>query len=161
MPLRNALDVRRHGGREQRDLTFSRHLAQDRIHGIGKAHGQHLVGFIQHHGGDAFQRQRAAIEVIHDAAGGADDDVSAATQRIELRCIALAAVDGQHMKAGQADRIFLEGLGDLDGQFARRHQHQRLRRLLLDADARQDGQRKGGGLAGASLCLAEDVATGE
>ncbi len=59
--------------------------------------------------------------------GRADDDVRAALQALQLRRIALAAVDRQHVEAGHLRGVFLEGFGDLDGQFARRHQHQRLR----------------------------------
>jgi hypothetical protein len=53
--------------------------------------------------------------------------------------------------------VGLERLGDLDRQFARRRQHQRLRRGLFDIDARQHRQRKGGGLAGTGLGLAQHV----
>ena len=157
MPLRDALDVRCHRGGEQRNLTFCRQLAEDGFHCIGKAHGEHFVGFVQNHGGDAFQRQRAAIQVIHDATRGAHNDVGAAAQRIELRRIALAAIDRQHMKALQAGGVFLKGFGDLDGQFASGHQHQGLRRLFADVDAREDRQRKGCSLAGTSLSLPQYI----
>ena len=56
-----------------------------------------------------------------------------------------------------ARSIFLEGLGHLDGQLPRRHQHQRLRHAILQVQPRQDGQCEGGGLAGARLGLAQDV----
>jgi hypothetical protein len=91
--------------------------------------------------------------VVDHAARGADDDVHAAAQRRQLRAVALAAVDRQHVEVLHVGGVALEGFGDLDRQFARRRQHQRLRRGLFDVDARQDRQREGGGLAGAGLGL--------
>ena len=108
-----------------------RRLREDGFHGIGEAHVQHLVGFVEHHGADAIELQRAALQVIDDAARRADDHLRAALQRAELRHIALAAVDGQHMEGMLAGGVFLERFGDLDGQLARRHQHQRLRHAIL------------------------------
>jgi hypothetical protein len=159
--LRDAADVRRHGGGEQRDLALLRGTTQDRIHGIGKTHRQHFVGLVQHHGTDAIERQRAAVEVIHDSPGRTDDHMGAALERAELRHIALATIDRQHVEAGDGARIFLECFGHLDRKLARRHQYQRLRRLLLDIDTRQDRQGEGGGLARAGLGLAQDVGAGQ
>ena len=157
VPLRDAADVRRHRRGEQRHLLLGRRLRQDGLHRIGEAHRQHLVGFVQHDGADAVELERAALQVIDDATRRADDHLRSALQRIELRHIALATVDRQHMKAVQSRGVFLERLGDLDGEFARRHQHQRLGRVPLQFDLRQDGQREGRRLAGARLGLAEDV----
>ena len=61
------------------------------------------------------------------------------------------------MEAVQVRGVALKRFGDLDRQLARRRQHQRLRRALLQVDARQDRQRERGGLAGAGLRLAEHV----
>jgi hypothetical protein len=58
-------------------------------------------------------------------------------------------------------RVALKSLGNLHRQLAGRHEHERLRRALLDIDARQDRQREGGCLAGAGLRLADDVRTRE
>ena len=78
---------------------------------------------------DAAQVERAALEVIHHAARRADDDVRAALQARQLRRVALAAVDRQHVEALELRGVTLERLGHLDREFARRHQHQRLRRV--------------------------------
>jgi hypothetical protein len=99
--------------------------------------------------------------VVDHPARGADDDVHAALERLQLRVIALSAVDRQHVETGQVHGIFLERLGDLDRQFAGRCEHQRLRLELLRVDLRQDRQRERRGLAGAGLGLAEHVAAGE
>ena len=121
------LIARRHRRREQCDLARRRRLLQDRLDVVDEAHAQHLVGFVQHQRLELRQIQRAVFQVIDHAARRADDDVHAAAQRAQLRTVALAAVDRQHVEAGQVRGVALEGLGHLDRQFARRRQHQRLR----------------------------------
>ena len=59
----------------------------------------------------------------------------AATQAAQLHTVVLAAVDRQHMKAGQARGIGMEGFGNLDGQLAGRRQHQHLRHGFFEIDA--------------------------
>src|SRR5690606_25148010 len=103
--------------------------------------------------------QRATREVVDDPPRRAHHDLYAAAQGIELRPVALSAVDRQYLEAGQVGGVALERLGDLDRQFARWRQHQRLRDLLVRVELGQDGQGEGGGLAGAGLGLAEHVAT--
>ena len=55
---------------------------------------------------------------------------------LQLRPVALAAVDRQHVEAGQVRGVLLERLGDLDRQLARRRQHQRLRRASASGSMR-------------------------
>ena len=103
------------------------------------------------------ERQRAALDVIEHASGGADHHVGAALQSLELRRVTLSAVDRQHVEAGHLRGVFLEGFGHLDGELARGREDQRLRCAQLDVDLREDGQRECGRLAGAGLRLAEQV----
>ena len=100
----------------------------------------------------------ALLEVVHDAAGRADDDVHAAAQRRELHAVALAAVDRQHVHALHVGGVLLEGLRDLERELAGRGQDEGLRRLLGEVESRQDRQRERGRLAGAGLGEADDVA---
>jgi hypothetical protein len=65
------------------------------------------------------------------------------------------------MEARRFRRVALKRLGDLDREFARRRQHQRLRFRLRQIQPRQDRQRERSGLAGAGLRLSEHVAAGE
>jgi hypothetical protein len=125
---------------------------------VDEAHAQHFVGFVQHQGLQLRQVERAFVQVVDHAARGADDDLHAAAQRRQLRAVALAAVDRQHVEVLHVGGVALEGFGDLDRQFARRRQHQRLHGAALDVDARQDRQREGGGLAGTGLRLPQHVA---
>ena len=63
----------------------------------------------------------------------------------------------------EAAAVGVEAAADLDGKLARRRQHQRPRVLGLgtlaeSGEVLQDGQREGGGLAGAGLGDAQHVA---
>ncbi len=159
--LRNAADRRRHGRGEQRHLALFRQLLQYRFDVIDEAHAQHFVGFVQHQRLQLRQVQGAAVQVIDHPARGAHHHVHAALERAELLGIRLAAVHRQHAETGDGFGIFLEGFGHLDGQLARRRQHQRLRLDLVQVGIGQHRQRERGGLAGTGLGLAEHVATGQ
>ncbi len=99
--------------------------------------------------------------MIHDPARRADHHVRPAPQMAELEAHALAAVNGQDMKAGQMAGVALERLGHLDGQFAGGSQHQYLRLAVGQIQPLQQRQGEGGGLAGAGLRLADQVVAGE
>jgi hypothetical protein len=81
----------------------------------------------------------------------------AALQLAQLHHHALPAVDRQHVEPRQVAGVLLEGLGHLDREFARRRQHQACGWRSLSRAAQQR-QREGGGLAGAGLRFAEQVA---
>ena len=119
-----------HRRREQRDLLVLGGVGEDRLDVLGEAHVEHLVGLVEHEEPQAAEVEGALLEVVHDPAGGADDDVDAAAQRRQLDAVPLAAVDRQHVHAGQVDGVLLERLGHLDRQLAGRREHQRLRLLL-------------------------------
>ena len=160
MFLRDAANWRRNCRREQRHLALRRRLLEDAFDRIDEAHSQHLIGLVQHQQGQTRELQGAAIHMIDDAAGGTHHDMHAAPQGVELRLVALAAVNGQHVKALQVRRIALEGLGNLQSKFTRRHQYQHLRFVPGKIDFRQRRQRERGGLAGAGLCLPQHIDPG-
>jgi hypothetical protein len=81
----------------------------------------------EHHEFHRAQIERALVEVVAEATGGTDHDVHAAPQGVELGLIALAAVNGQHVKALEVRGVALKGLRHLQGELAGRHQHQDLR----------------------------------
>ena len=150
--------VRGHRRREQCDLLVVGGVGEDGLHVLREPHLQHLVGLVEHEVLQLGQVERALVEVVHDAAGRADDDVDAASQCRELHAVSLAAVDGQQVHALHVGRVALERLGDLEGELAGRGQHERLRALLRQVEAGQDGQRERGRLAGAGLGESDDVA---
>ena len=159
--LRHAADRRGHGRREQGDLLAVGGVREDRLDVLREAHLQHLVGLVEHEVLELRQVEGALVEVVHDAAGRADDDVHAATQRRQLHAVALPAVDRQDVHAAQVRGVALERLADLQGELAGGREHERLRTLLRHVEAREDRQRERRGLAGAGLGEAHDVAAGE
>src|SRR3546814_2730121 len=68
----------------------------------------------------------AALHVVDQAARGRNKDVGAAAQVVDLRAHAGATVDGGHVEV-QVAAVGLDAVGDLDREYAGRHQHQRER----------------------------------
>ena len=112
----------------------------------------------------------ALLGQVEQPAGGADDDLDALLERLDLRLVGPAAVDGQHADAALVPGR-LEVAGDLDGELAGRHDDERLRlaggrqrvvplvgRCLHELQQR-DAEAEG--LAGAGLGLADDVVPGQ
>ena len=85
-------------------------VGEDRLDVLGEAHLEHLVGLVEDEEAQLGEVERALLEVVHDPAGRADDDVHAATQRGELDAVALAAVDRQDVHALHVGGVLLEGL---------------------------------------------------
>ena len=96
---RYCLEMRRigagHGRGEQGHLLLLRGGLEDLVDLFGEAHAQHLVGLVQHDVLEVGEVQRALVDVVDDAAGGADDDLGAAAQAGQLRAVGGAAVHGQ------------------------------------------------------------------
>ena len=156
------LDVRRHGGREEQVLALLRQVFHDLADRHDEAHVEHLVGFVEDEDLDLREVGVTLAKVVEQAAGSGDDDVDAARQRLALRAMADAAEDGGDAEA-ELGAVGLEAFGDLRREFARRRQDERTaaaarRRLTVGREAVEDGEGEGGGLAGAGLGDAEQVA---
>ena len=82
-------DLLGHGGREEQALPLDRQLGDDAPDGLDEAHVQHLVGLVEHEHLDAVEHDVALVEVIEQAAGGGDQHVDAARQRLSI-CGAMA-----------------------------------------------------------------------
>jgi len=135
----------------------TRRQTEDLVDRVHEPHLQHLVGLIEHDEPQGCKTQGAALEVVHYASGRAHDDVRPATQRGQLRRVALAAVNRQNVKTGKMTRVFLEGLGNLDRQFARRNEDEHLGFPARDIQHRQQRQRECRGLARTCLRLPDEV----
>jgi hypothetical protein len=99
-------------------MNFSRG-PEDLLDVVDEAHVEHLVAFVEHPEAQVFQLERAALEVVLDAARCPDDDVDAAAQSCLLRLVLGAAVQTQAGEAvGPADG--LEVRSDLLGELAGR-----------------------------------------
>ena len=112
-------------------------VGEDRLDVVGEAHVEHLVGLVEHQEAQLRQVEGALVEVVHDPAGRADDDVDAAAQRAQLDAVPLAAVDGEHVHALDVGGVLLEGLADLQGELAGGREHQRLRASSATRSSRE------------------------
>ena len=158
-------DVLRHRRREEQRLPLDRQFGDDLADVVDEAHVEHAVGFVEHEELDLIELQPVALHEVEQAAGGRHHDFDALHHRADLAAHRHAA---DRQRRGEADvaAIGIEAVEDLARQFAGRAQHQHAAGFWLRPDAVfqnavQDRQREGGGLAGAGLGDADDVASGE
>ncbi len=166
-------DRARHGRREQHRLTAGRQEVDDLLDVGQEAQVEHLVGLVEDERPDVLQVELLLTREVEQSARGADDDVDALAERLDLRLVGPAAVDGEdayvaHLARGQ------QVVGDLRAQLAGRDDDERLRGVgqLLglgpagldvggDGDALQEREAEAQRLAGAGLGLADDVRAGK
>ena len=80
------------------------HGGEDPLHFLDEAHLQHLVRFVEHDHADLDEVEAAAVEVIDEPPGRADDDVRAALEALELRNDRRAAVHRQDADRPESSR---------------------------------------------------------
>ena len=90
----------------------------------------------------------------------ATSDVRARAQLVHLPPVTDAAINDGDFQIGEAREI-VDGGFHLRGEFARRFEDERARAGRVLAELRKNGQRERGGLAGAGLRAADDVASGQ
>ena len=66
-----------HGGREQQRAAAGRGGVEDFLEVVAEAHVEHLVGFIEHDIAQGREVHGAALQMVAQAARGADDDMDA------------------------------------------------------------------------------------
>ena len=99
--------------------------------------------------------------MIEQTSRRGDDDVRARPQVVVLPAVTDAAKNDGGFQIGEA-RVIAEGGFHLRGEFARRFEDERARAGgMMLAELRENGQGERGGLAGAGLGAADDVASGE
>ena len=158
------------GRGKQHGLARRRRQRAHALDVVDEAHVEHAVGFVQDEHLQLRQVDATAFDVVHQAAGGCDQQVDAALQRAVLHRVRRAAVE-THGAHAQALAVAHRLLGDLLRELARRRQHQHARharhpvltdgRVGLRRDPVQRGQHEGRSLAGARLRRADDVAAFE
>ncbi len=126
-----------------------------------EAQVEHAVGLVEHQRADLAEHQVALLGQVEQPARGADDDVDALAQRLDLRLVRAAAVDGQHPRAEVLARVG-HVAGDLQAQLAGRHDDQHLRGAVArGGDALQQRHAEAQRLAGAGAGLPDDVLAGQ
>ena len=162
--LGDALDVVGDRGREQGGEVIALDLVEDRPDVLEEAHRQHLVALVEDDGADLREVERAAADVIEDAAGGADHRVHAGPEGGQLRVHRRAAVDREHIDGG-LDGEATQLVADLLGELAGREEDQQLNAGLAGGPGVEAGGQprdaEGAGLAAAGVRLDHDVAAGD
>lgn len=118
------LDLRRHGCREEQRLASERDHLGDAFDIGDETHVEHAVGLVDDEDLDAAHQELAALEMVEQAAGRADQHIGAA---LELAVLVFEgnAADQEGDVEAVVLAVFLEILGDLSGEFARRFENQR------------------------------------
>ena len=158
-----ALDLRRHGRREEQGLTREGEELADALDVGNEAHVEHAVGLVDDENFDAVEEQLAALEMVEQAARRGDHHIGAAIELAVLLVVGHAADQKRHGELVVLAEN-LEMLGDLCGKLARRLQDQRARHAgsrPASLEPRQHRQHEGCRLAGAGLGNAEHVASGD
>ena len=124
---------------------------------MDKAHVQHPVGLVQHHGADVLQRHGAALHVVAEPSRRGHHDLGAALQRVDLLADGLTAVQAHQPHALVAHGDVPHLVGVLHGKLPGGGEDDGLYRLALRVDALDDGDAEGHGLTGAGRGLGDDV----
>ena len=161
--LGDAADFGRHRRGEEQRLPRERHQLADAFDVGNEAHVEHAVGFVDDQQFNAGEQQPAALGMVEQPAGGSDQDVDAARQ-FEVLVAERDAADQQRDVEFLAGAVFVELFLDLGCEFAGRLHDEGARHAGPGAALFQHGEHRkdeGGGLAGAGLGDAEDVAAGQ
>ena len=153
------------GGREHQVLALVERWQplQDKAQVGYESQVEHAVGLIDNQHLDPFEGVNLLLQVVDQAAGGANDHVGAIAQRVFLFHVIDAAVNGLDHQAAMRSQLLGVSL-DLDDQFAGGSENQGARavdRILAGQKAGQQRYQEGGGLSGAGLRLAGHVLAGQ
>jgi hypothetical protein len=150
-----------HRRAEQLGVALRCNALEDLLDVGEEAEIEHLVGFVEDDLGRARQVEQSLACEVDEAPRGADDDLRARLQLLDLALVGLAAVDrddARRTAARQQVHVFV----DLGRELARRNHDERLDAGLgILAEALHDGNAEAEGLAGTGLGLADHVLTGE
>ena len=145
------------GGGEQAQVFAVLHLFDDPGHVLEKAHVQHSVRFIQHHGLDFIQTNGLPVVMVHEPPGCGHHDLG-----LLFQCLDLAADTGPAVKHRHPDILIIgqqapEFLTDLNGQFPGRCQNQALHLRTIRVHMLDHGDAESEGFTGAGGCLGNHV----
>ena len=159
-----------HGGREQHHLPAGGREGQDLLDVGQEAQVEHLVGLVQDHDAGVREVEVSLLGEVEQATGGADHDLDAALQLLDLGLERAPAVDRRDAHAALPSGP-LEVAGDLHRELTGGGHGQglRLARVAQLGEALVGGgdhavehrDAEAEGLAGAGLGLADDVVTAQ
>ena len=151
------------GGGEQEGAAVAGSGVEQALEVLAEAHVEHLVGLVEHDGGEAIEDEGAALEVVAQAAGRADDDVDAGGEGVALAPGVHAADAGGDPRAGLGVEPG-ELAVDLQGELAGRGDDQGARGAGrsepggVAEQRRGEREAEGDGLARAGLRRDQEVA---
>ncbi len=150
-----------HGRREQHGLPLLRHHAENALDVGQEAQVEHLVGLVEHERTHLAEHEVPLFGEVEQPARGADHEVDALAQALDLRLVRASAVDGGGAHAEVPSRLG-EVLRDLHAQLAGRHHDQRLRRAVArQFQPLQQRNAEPERLAHARAGLADDILAAE
>ena len=152
----DAADAFGHGRAEERRLAFLRHRAEDVFDVASEADVEHLVRLIEYGEAHVAEADGAALDMVDDAPGGADNDVDAALQRRQVSLDPAAADEPQSAETVERAQVFDDVL-HLVGEFARGDEHHGLHFVQFGVDGAREREAKDDRLAGAGLGEANHI----
>ena len=87
-----------HSGREKQHLTVFRHISENAVDVVYKAHIEHLVGLVENHRMHVRQIYRSAFYQVQQTTRSGNDDMHTFFQRPYLALYARTAIYGQHLQ---------------------------------------------------------------
>src|SRR6266513_301626 len=101
---RDALDVRRDGGREKKRLPVLRQALEDAGELALEAHRKHLVGFVEHQHADVVRLEGATLQVIEHTTRSSHHYLRSGGKLFDLSIHRRAAVDGDRPYVARATK---------------------------------------------------------
>lgn len=133
-------------------------MAEDFFDRIEEAHVQHLVGLVENNGVDIAAVDDATVYKIDQSPRSRHYHLNTGTKRPDLALYARAAVDGQHSDVGDIFREVSEVAGNLETEFARGSEYERLRHMFRRVDPLKHRKPEGGRLACSGLGQRDNIA---
>ena len=150
-------DAFRNSGGKQPSGAASGQLTENHLQLLLKAHAEHFIGFIEDEMAHVFECESAAFEQIDEATGSDHYDVSRAFERFDLAVDFIATSQDFDEDLGAEFRVAEKLFADLFRELAGRSDDEPLDLWLRGIDFVQQRQDKSGSLAGAGLCLSDEI----
>ena len=149
--LGNTFHFAAHRSREHQRIVFSGQRLENLVDILREAHVQHFVGLVEHDVRHLLQVGIATVLQVNQSAWRSHDDLHPFPERPHLRLYRRTAVDGLHVNAIHVFREVAQVVGNLQTEFSRRREYQRLRIPTAGVKPHQQGDAEGGSLTRSRL----------